>query len=71
MDEEQRLLETLSPEARALSLEVDAAGAVEAVLISLEELIKPFQGPQPEGVQKVDYIGVNMGEGGIYPLIRL
>ncbi len=31
MDEEQRLLDMLSPEARALSKEIDAAGAVEAV----------------------------------------
>ena len=30
MDEERRLLEMLSPEARALSEEIDAAGAVEA-----------------------------------------
>jgi hypothetical protein len=30
MDEEQRLLQMLSPEARALSEEIDAAGAVEA-----------------------------------------
>ncbi len=30
MGEEQRLLEMLSPEARALSKEIDAAGAVEA-----------------------------------------
>jgi hypothetical protein len=25
----------------------------------------------PEGVPKVDYIGINMGDGGAYPLIRL
>jgi hypothetical protein len=31
VDEEQRLLDMLSPEARALSKEIDAAGAVEAV----------------------------------------
>ena len=30
MDEERRLLAMLSPEARALSKEIDAAGAVEA-----------------------------------------
>jgi hypothetical protein len=30
MDDEKRLLEMLSPKARALSEEIDAAGAVEA-----------------------------------------
>jgi type III secretion system (T3SS) SseB-like protein len=48
-----------------------ADGPVAYVLIRLEELVDVFQGPQPEGVPKVDYIGVNMGEGGIYPLLRL
>jgi len=48
-----------------------ADGPIASVFISLEDLIKVFGGPQPEGVPKVDYIGVDMGEGGIYPLIRL
>jgi hypothetical protein len=39
-DEEQRLLQMLSPEARALSKEIDAAGAVEAAQ----------DGPLPEGL---------------------
>lgn len=42
-----------------------------SVFVSLDDLVKTFSGPQPEGVPKVDYIGVNMGEGGVYPLIRL
>ena len=48
-----------------------ADGPIASALVSLEDLITTFQGLQPEGVPKVDYIGVNMGEGGIYPLLRL
>jgi type III secretion system (T3SS) SseB-like protein len=46
-------------------------GPIASVLVSLEDLVKAFRSPQPERVPKVDYIGVNMGEGGIYPLLRL
>jgi hypothetical protein len=53
-----------------MSEEERADGPVASVFISLEDLINTFQGPQPEGVPKVDYIGVDMGEGGVYPLIR-
>jgi hypothetical protein len=48
-----------------------ADGPVASVFVRLEDLLKTFGGPQPEGVQKVDYIGVDMGEGGIYPLLRV
>jgi hypothetical protein len=48
-----------------------ADGPIASVFIGLEELLKTFTGPRPEGTPKVDYIGVDMGEGGIYPLIRL
>ncbi len=48
-----------------------ADGPVASVFVGLEDLVTTFSGPQPEGIPKVDYIGVNMGEGGIYPLIRL
>jgi hypothetical protein len=48
-----------------------ADGPIASARVDLEDLIKTFGGPQPEGVPKVDYIGVNMGEGGIYPLFRL
>ena len=48
-----------------------ADGPIASARVSLEDLLVTFGGPQPEGVPKVDYIGINMGEGGIYPLIRL
>lgn len=37
--------------------------------VELYELIEALE--HPENVPKVDYVGVNMGEGGAYPLIRL
>jgi hypothetical protein len=46
-------------------------GPIASARVDLEELLKTFTGPQPEGTPKIDYIGVNMGEGGVYPLIRL
>ena len=48
-----------------------ADGPVASVFVGLQNLLETFGGPQPEGVPKVDYIGVDMGEGGVYPLIRL
>ena len=54
-----------------MTAEERADGPISSVSIGLEDLIKTFRGPQPESVPKVDYIGVDMGEGGVYPLIRL
>jgi hypothetical protein len=54
-----------------MSEEERADGPIASMFVGLDGLIRAFRGPQPEGVPKVDYIGVNMGEGGIYPLIRL
>jgi hypothetical protein len=48
-----------------------ADGPAASFFISLEDLLKTFGKPQPEGVPRVDYIGVDMGEGGVHPLIRL
>jgi SseB protein N-terminal domain len=61
---ERGILHFMTPEERA-------DGPIASVRIGLEDLLKTFRGPQPEGTPKVDYIGVNMGEGGTYPLIRL
>jgi hypothetical protein len=46
-------------------------GPIASVRVGLEHLITTFTGPRPEGTPKIDYIGVDMGEGGIYSLIRL
>ncbi len=46
-------------------------GPIASVRVGLGDLVGTFTGPRPEGTPKVDYIGVNMGEGGVYPLIRL
>jgi hypothetical protein len=54
-----------------MSEEERADGPIASVFISLEDLIKTFRGRQPEGVPEVDYIGVDMGEGGVYSLVRL
>ena len=39
-------------------------------LCGLDDLLWTME-EAPEGTPKLDYIGINMGEGGIYPLIRL
>jgi len=54
-----------------MSAEERADGPIASVRVDLEDLIETFQGPRPEGTPKVDYIGVDMGEGGVYPLLRL
>ena len=54
-----------------MSAEERADGPIASVSVDLGNLLRTFRGPQPEGTPKVDYIGVDMGEGGIYPLIRL
>jgi hypothetical protein len=56
---------------RFTSAQERADGPMGSVRIDLEALLRTFGGPQPEGVPEIDYIGVDMGEGGIYPLIRL
>jgi len=61
---EQGILHFMTSEERA-------DGPIASVRILVGELIEVFQGTQPEGVQVVDYIGIDMGEGGMYPLIRL
>ncbi len=38
--------------------------------VNLDELVETMR-YRPPGTPKIDYVGVNMGEGGIYPLIRL
>lgn len=43
---------------------------VGAAAVELEALVETMRRPA-EGSPKVDYIGIDMGEGGIYPLIRL
>jgi hypothetical protein len=48
-----------------------ANGPIASVFVNFEDLIKTFREQQLEGLPKIDYVGVNMGEGGIYPLIRL
>ena len=39
-------------------------------LCGLNDLLRTMA-EAPEGTPKLDYIGINKGEGGIYPLIRL
>ena len=47
-----------------------ANNLVGAALVKLASLVDTMREEIP-GMPKVDYIGVTMGEGGIYPLIRL
>lgn len=54
-----------------MTSEERADGPIASVLVSVGELVEAFRGPQPEGVPSVEYIGIDMGAGGIYPLIRL
>lgn len=42
---------------------------VGAAAVELEVLVETMR--RPAGSPKVDYIGIDMGEGGVYPLIRL
>jgi hypothetical protein len=53
-----------------MSEEERANHTVAAARVGLEDLVRTFAEP-PAGAPKVDYIGVNMGEGDTYPLIRL
>lgn len=46
-------------------------GPMASVRVGLGELVNTVRGSTPEGTPKIDYIGVDMGEGGVYPLIRL
>jgi hypothetical protein len=43
---------------------------VGAALVGLGSLLETMEDP-PEGAPRVDYIGLDMGEGGQYPLLRL
>jgi hypothetical protein len=52
-----------------MSEEERTENTVGAALIDLEELLRAMR-EAPAEAPKIDYIGVNMGEGGIYPLIR-
>jgi hypothetical protein len=51
------------------SEEERSVGPLATALIDLDDLLKAFR-VTPEGAPKVDYIGLNMGEGGVYPLLR-
>ena len=45
-------------------------GAVGAAIVHLDTLLETMR-HTPPGAPAVDYIGVDMGEGGYYPLLRL
>jgi hypothetical protein len=47
-----------------------ASNPMGMALCGLDELLRTTA-EAPEEVPKLDYIGIDMGEGGIYPLIRL
>jgi hypothetical protein len=48
-----------------------ADGPTATALVGFKDLIRTFRETPPGGLPKVDYIGVDMGEGGVYPLLRL
>jgi hypothetical protein len=47
-----------------------AGGPVGIVGVELEGFLRALQESPPEA-PRADYVGINMGEGGVYPLIRL
>ena len=52
-----------------MSEEERTENTVGAVRVDLDELLRAMR-EAPTEAPKVDYVGVNMGEGGVYPLIR-
>jgi hypothetical protein len=47
-------------------------GAVGTAIVDLERLMETMRhSSEATGTPKADYIGVDMGEGGYYPLLRL
>ena len=51
------------------SPEERAGGGVGAAIVNLDELLETLR-HAPPGTPKIDYSGVDMDEGGYYPLLR-
>jgi hypothetical protein len=73
----ERVVPTFSTRAKArwgmnnfMSKDERAQNAICLARVDLGELLEALR-HAPAGSPKVHYIGVNMGEGGVYPLIRL
>jgi hypothetical protein len=74
----ERVVPTFSTRAKArwgmnnfMSKDERAQNAICLARVDLGELLEALRPGGPAGSPKVHYIGVNMGKGGVYPLIRL